>query len=297
MKRPDRPLRFGLVGHPVSQSLSPVLHDAALRAAGLEGTYELLDTPIDGLDPRVDALREGRWDGLNVTTPLKEEAVALCDLLDDEDVAPLAVNVLWSENGVIVGSNTDVPGLRRALDRLFPDAPWREGRVAVLGAGGAAAAAVFAASASGARQIALWNRTPIRAATLARECSDHVDARVLVAGTPEEACTGASLVLQATTLGMGTEPGDAAWTRIRDRARSPLARVRDGACLYDLVYRPTPTPWVAAARERALRAEGGLEMLVQQAALAFEAWTGLPAPVDVMRTAGLRASGVSAPVT
>lgn len=277
--------RLGLLGHPVGHSLSAILHEAALEALGLAGRYELLDTPPEALAGAVARFRRGAFDGLNVTIPHKEAVAPLCDELSRDAAALGAVNTLSKRGGRVEGHNTDLAGLVAALDTHWPGRPWVGGPVAVLGAGGAARAAVMAAFRTGASEVRLHNRTRPRADALAESLAPHAPGRISATDVASDAVVDAGLVLQATSVGMGTAPDDAPWRRARDVAREILASAPPDAAVYDLVYRPRQTPWVAAAGESGRPARSGLEMLVRQAAAAFSLWTGREAPVDVMRRA------------
>ncbi|MEC9071304.1 MAG: shikimate dehydrogenase [Myxococcota bacterium] len=269
------------MGHPVAHSLSPALHQAAMAATGIPGSYELIDAEASELQGIVDALRSGDWTGLNVTIPHKERVAHLCDSLGDTAEKLGAVNTLTrSDDGAIVGHNTDLTGLLDALEPWSDNAPWKGRPVCVLGAGGAAGAAVVAAAELGAAVIRIWNRTEGRAHGLVERLG--VEAQVV--SSINEATRGAGLVLQATAMGMGLRPTDPQWARCRDQAEDALRGVADDAVLMDLVYGHDATPWVAAAEARGLRARDGLGMLLGQGARAFWLWTGVTVSADVMRS-------------
>ncbi len=285
-------LRLGLLGHPVAHSVSPAMHEAALRACDLVGDYSLFDVPPGGLAPYVERLRTGDLHGLNVTVPHKGEVVGLCDRLAPEAALAGAVNTLVrADDGAVEGHNTDIAGLVSALERAFPDTPWRGRGAAVLGAGGAGRAAVLAAFQAGAAEVRVWNRTPERAERLAGELGARVSGALLASRDMGGATAGVALVLQATTRGMATTPGDAPWLQAREEAEVALEPVAADAAVLDLVYRPRQTPWVAAARGLGLAADDGLEMLVQQAAWAFSLWTRHAPDPAVMRAAAQRSLG------
>lgn len=276
---PSRALALGLLGHPVGHSLSPVIHGAALAASGLDGQYSLFDVPAaTGLDAHFEALRAGEVDGLNVTVPWKREAALRCDaLLGDARLLGVA-NTLVPRGGQVVGDNTDVAGLRAALvarwSELAVDA--RGADAVVVGAGGAARAAVLAALGLGVGRVRVWNRTAENAVALAAALP--WPGAVVAEGELGRAMDGAALVLQAGSGGMGLAVGSDEWQRAADAAAAVLARCAPRARVMDLVYAPRRTPWVEAAARVGREAEDGLAMLVHQARLAFEAWTGVAVP-------------------
>lgn len=283
------PLHLGLLGHPVAHSVSPAMHEAALRACELAGNYSLFDVLPGALGPYVERLRAGGLDGLNVTVPHKGEVVGLCDRLAPEAGLAGAVNTLVrAADGAIEGHNTDIAGLVSALERAFATTPWRGRSAAVLGAGGAGRAAVLAAFQAGAAEVRVWNRTLERAERLVAELGARVTGALVARRGIDDAVAGSALVLQATTRGMATVPGDPAWLEARGEAEAALGGAAADASVLDLVYRPRETPWVAAARRRGLAADDGLEMLVQQAAWAFRLWTKRQPDPDLMRAAALR---------
>jgi shikimate dehydrogenase len=234
------------------------MHNAAFRALGLEHNYEAVRTREDEIAGWVDALRRGEIGGINLTVPHKHAALAFADEIDGVARASDACNVLARKHENIFAYNTDAPALAEELrDGGVPG-----GTAIVLGNGGAARAAKIALERLGADTIV----------TRARRDGDEP---LLPSGTEE----GARWIVQATSAGMtGADPGE------------PLARAVDfslapNALALDVVYDPTETPFLAAARKAGLRTKNGLGMLARQGALAFEIWLGRPAPLDVMLAA------------
>jgi shikimate dehydrogenase len=266
--------RLGLLGHPVQHSLSPALHTAALASTGQVGTYTLIDCPAEGLDAAVARLREGAFDGLNVTLPHKEALVPLVDRLEGAAAAIGAVNtLLCTPEGVVEGHNTDVPGLVTALEARWPETPWRWLPVTVIGAGGAARAAVLAADQLGAGEIRITNRTQERAERVVSELQARCRAPLLSLPI-ERAFQDAALVLQATSVGMSWRPEQSQWGGHARKVTEQLRRARPGAACFDLVYRPRVTAWMQGAVAAGHEVEDGLGMLVAQAAASFGLWTG-----------------------
>ena len=273
MKR--APGRLVLIGHPVAHSLSPALQNAALRYMGFPIVYEAVDVAPHALDDVVRRLIATRAAG-NVTIPHKEGVAGLCARLDAVAERVNAVNTFRvAEDGALEGTNTDVGG----FDALAREAgALRAGaRVAVLGAGGSAGAVLAALERWSGATVVLFNRTSTRAAALASRFSIVED----VASTPADAVRDATVVVNATSLGLkGDDPFPAG-----------IEDLREGAVVLDLVYRPGETAWVKAARARGHAALDGFCMLLEQGALAFEWWFGIGAPRDVMREALAAAAG------
>ncbi len=254
------PGRLVLLGHPVAHSLSPVFQTAALQAAGIDATYEVLDVAADELESILRHLVAHGAAG-NVTIPHKERVAQLCDVLTPLAAHLGAVNTWWTENGRLHGDNTDVGGFDDAVLALLNDIPVNA-HVAVLGAGGSARAVVAAISKWRGSRVAIWSRTFARSeALVALGPPNRTTAEEFMA----HALKGADLVVNTTPIGL------------RDDA-VPVnpAVLKAGASCLDLVYRRSGvTPFVALARAQGRRADDGLGMLIGQGARAFERWFGM----------------------
>lgn len=260
------PTLVALLGHPVAHSRSPAMHDAAFAALGLRFRYEAIDVPPEQLVAAVGDLVARGARGANVTIPHKESIVPLCHDVDRVARAAGAVNTLVIDGGRVRGTNTDVDGIVAPLR----DAGVAGARFAILGAGGAARAAVAAARRLGASSIACVNRRVERARDLGVEAQPW---------TPDglgTALAGAGVLINASAMGLaGAAPP----------CEAPLDALAPDAVVFDFVYEPRETPLLAAARERRLRTIDGLTLLVLQGAASFRLWTGREAPVAVMRRA------------
>jgi shikimate dehydrogenase len=266
----ERPGRLVLLGHPVAHSVSPRFQNAALRRAGIPLVYEALDVPPDELDARLDALLSERAAG-NVTIPHKERVAARCTQLTPVAERVSAVNTFRVDSTTsLVGHNTDVAGFEH-LARIVRGDAALPGRVALLGAGGAAAAVLAAVERWPGCTVSLFNRSAERRTRIAERFPVVSDATDDVA----RAVAGCEMVVNATSIGL----------RESDGFPVAIDALERGAVVVDLVYRVGETPWVRAARAAGHRAADGLAMLLEQGALAFEWWFGVPAPRDVMREA------------
>ena len=264
------PGRLVLLGHPVSHSLSPALQNAALRHAALPVRYELLDVAPAALDATLDALvAENAWG--NVTIPHKEHVASRCARVSALAQRVGAVNTFWIEDGTLVGDNTDVGGFRALLRETAP-ALDRTKPVAVLGAGGSAAAVLTALEQDAFQEVRVYSRTEARAIAL---CERFTAARAV--SDARGSVRGATLVINATPSGLddSTMPVDA---ELLDAS----------AVVLDLIVGRNETPLVRAARALGHRAADGLTMLIEQGALAFERWFGTAPDRKVMRQAIVR---------
>ncbi|HUW09920.1 MAG TPA: shikimate dehydrogenase [Anaerolineae bacterium] len=277
---------LGIMGWPVEHTLSPAMHNSAFAALGLNWSYLPLPVPPANLQIALSGLVALGFRGANVTVPHKEAVMQHLDATTAAAQAIGAVNtIVVGEDGRMMGDNTDCFGFLASLNEAGFDPRGR--RVLVLGAGGAARAVVYALAGSGARVVVL-NRTLASAAALVLFLSFAVpagalSARPLTSDVLAEEAAQADLLVNATTVGMWPDDNSSLWP---DTLPFPPSLV---AC--DLVYRPRETKLLHQARQAGALTIEGVEMLVQQGALAFEMWTDHQAPLEVMRSACLRALG------
>jgi shikimate dehydrogenase len=269
----------GLVGYPIGHSRSPTMQQAAFDALGIPARYVLWETPPETLAERIASLRAPDVLGANVTIPHKTAVVPLLDALTPSALqAGGAVNtIMRGADGRLTGHNTDVTGVLRVLDAHGAGDAGQS--ALVLGAGGAARAAWAAAHERGMTlRVAARHPLAAREALSALGLTSVETVSLDTSNELAEALATSSILINATSVGMG------------DPLASPLspdmlAHLPPTALVFDMVYAPPETALLRAARARALRVAAGLEMLLEQGAAAFELWTGLPAPVAVMRAA------------
>ena len=254
----------GLLGYPLSHSLSPRMHNAAFAARALDWSYVPLAVEAARLEAAAAGLVALGFAGANVTIPHKTAILAFCDELDDVAERAGSVNTLVVRDGRLVGSSTDGAAVVAGINA--------EGaRALVVGAGGAAQAVAAALVEAGCASLRIGARDAARARALAARLASVFPERDAGAGETWPPDAGdATIVVNATPL-------------TDERVFEPAA----GQTVVDLAYRPDgePTALVAAARERGCRVVDGLDILVAQGAASFERWTGVPAPTDVMRAA------------
>jgi len=268
----------GVAGAPVEHSLSPLIHNAWLEAAGLDGVYVAFSPPPDAFAVFAKGLARGAIRGLNVTVPFKEVALRIATRASESARRAGAVNLLIFEpDGAINADNTDGAGLLAGLAAQAPGFDPKAGPAVILGAGGAARGAAAALIAAGCPRVRLVNRTQARAEAIAAELGPV--ARVLPHGP--EAFAGAALVINATTLGLGGGDGPPAL----------FEATRPDAVVLDMVYRPLRTEFLDRALRAGRRTSDGLAMLIGQAAPSFEALFGAPPPGIDVRALCLKALG------
>ncbi|MDP9072258.1 MAG: shikimate dehydrogenase [Actinomycetota bacterium] len=262
-----------VIGDPVRHSLSPVLHNAAFRALGLDWTYLAFHVLSGEAAGAVLGMRALQLEGLSVTMPHKEAVAGLVDRLTPTVERLGAVNTVARVGRSLLGDNTDGQGFLDALRQDHGYDPQGR-RCLVVGAGGAARAVVLALAGAGAAEVVVSGRSPDRVATAAALAGP--------VGRPggAEEVGQADLVVNATPLGMAGHPAGPV---------VDAARLGPGQVVVDLVYHPAITPLVEAARQRGATAVNGLSMLIHQAASAFRLWTGEDPPLEAMSAAAVGA--------
>jgi len=261
-----------LLGDSVAHSLSPVIQNAAFDAAEVDGVYVAVRCAAEDLGGFMKGLARAGGGG-NITLPHKERATTVLDRASESVRRTGACNTFWGDDeGRLHGDNTDVAGFRAAL-RAFLEGPARGLRVLLLGAGGAARAALMGLLEEGADEVFIFNRTVERARAVARQIGGSQARVVDVAGKLKG--QSFDLVVNSTRLGMAAG----------DPLPMDLEVLQRVGGVMDLVYGVDATPFMRAAERFGVRATDGAEMLVQQGAASFERWWGRPAPVEVMRQA------------
>jgi len=275
---------LGLIGYSLEHSLSPKIHTAALKACGLQGKYSLFPiAPEDkqGLKDLLNRVRPGELHGLNVTIPHKQNVIPLLDELTPTAKAIGAVNTIYLRRDKLIGDNTDAPGFLADLKKILADSPSpilgeglavREKSAIVLGAGGSARAVVYALLIDG-WQITIAARRLEQAQQLTDSFPNY---QVLITNLEnlQSLVSNLSLIVNTTPLGM---------TPNIDQSPLPeTLSLPSNALIYDLVYNPRETKLVRDARAQGLQAATGLGMLIEQAALSFEIWTGHNPPKSIL---------------
>ncbi|HEX3700399.1 MAG TPA: shikimate dehydrogenase [Phenylobacterium sp.] len=267
-----RTIVAGVAGQPVHHSLSPLLHNAWLAAAGIDGVYVAFAPPADGFARFADGLRGGAIRGVNVTLPFKEAAMTVCERHTPRAEAANAANLLLFEaDGTITGDNTDGLGLLAAFELQAKGFDPKAGPIVILGAGGAARGAAAAFRQAGAPQVRIVNRTLAKAEFVAGGLGEI--GRAYPMDEAQEALAGAQAVVNATSTGLVNG----------GRLEIPLEATRPDAVVMDMLYTPLETPFLKAARALGRPTVDGLGMLVGQARPSFEAFFGREPPggVDV----------------
>ncbi len=269
--------RAALIGDPVEHSLSPVMHNAAFAALGIDAMYELWPTFLGELPARIRSLRRVDILGANVTIPHKQAVMPLCDELSETARRIGAVNTLILRDDRITGDNTDAYGFARTLDAVCAGSPL--GGALILGAGGAARAVAVALIDAGVTSVTIANRTRPRADALvdALRGAGASGIGVIEWHDIPRTARDAALLVNATSIGWHGEEMPV--------SRAAIDALDTASIVIDLTYRETAL--LRSVRERGIVATDGLPMLIHQGARSLELWTGEQPPVEVMTRAVL----------
>lgn len=276
---------YGLLGRNIGYSLSPAMHNAALKRLKIDAEYRLFDITENGLDDFFSSLRDGRVSGCNVTVPYKEKALSYVDETDSLVKSIGALNTIAQRDGKMVGYNTDCEGFSKALtgsaegDLGFEPAGKN---IFLFGAGGAAKAVIFALLALGVKKIIIADIDRKKAEKLASTVVERQRGNATISLAEDEMqfnefVSKSDLLVNATPCGM--KNGD---VRLFD-----YRYLHEKLYVFDLIY-AKETQLLEEAVSRCARTAGGLNMLLYQAAAAFECWTGRKTPIDAMRDAAFR---------
>ena len=268
-------IKTGVIGHPISHSKSPQIHNYWIKAYGLQGSYDAVDIAPDDLKDGVQHLIDEGYAGFNVTVPHKEQIVSLCTNVDHNAQAIGAVNTVAIESGKLRGLNTDGFGFLNNIWNDVPDFEFENKRAVILGAGGASRAVISGLIGEQIGQIVLLNRTREKAETIQKEMGFLSDLIVVEDWEARnEILDSADILVNTTSLGMQGQPA----------LDIDLKALPKTALVNDIVYAPLQTNLLKAAQEGGHTAITGIGMLIHQARPAFKEWFGLlPDVTDELR--------------
>ncbi len=260
-------IKTAVIGHPISHSKSPLIHNYWLDLYGLSGSYKAIDIASDNLKQGVADLVNQGYSGFNVTVPHKADIMALCDEIDDLAEAIGAVNTVSIKEGRLYGTNTDAYGFAQNIKETVKLNNWgwsfNQGKALVLGAGGAAKAVTYALIQEGVQEIIITNRTREKAEELAK--LDNSKISVADWNNRSELVYGTNLVVNTTSLGMVGKPP----------LEIDLSLASKATLVTDIVYAPLYTDLLEQAKAKDLRVVTGIGMLLHQARPAFKLWNGV----------------------
>ena len=274
--------KLGIIGYPLGHSISAVIQKAGLKSIGLEGSYDVMETPPEDLINRIKFIKTNGYNGFNVTIPLKVPMSLFLDDIDDyANIAGCVNTVKVGDDKSFFGYNTDIYGFKKAI----PETINLAGKNAsILGTGGASRAAVVGLAEKGVKEIDFYTRNIINS----RQTLEYVRAKF-----PEinfnvyqiqniRSLEGTSIVVNATPIGMKGFMADQ-----MPLEKTDLDKLNPETLIYDIVYNPVKTVLIQEAQKRGLQTVGGLDMLIYQAERAIEIWTGKSPDTKLMKIAAL----------
>lgn len=264
---------YGLIGHPIGHSLSPLMQNNAFAVEGLRHYYHSFDVDPEDLQKAVEGLRVLGVSGFNVTVPHKVNVMAFLDEVDEEAEMIGAVNTVLNKNGRLIGTNTDGQGYLLALkETAGKDLSHK--KVLLIGAGGASRGVVTALDRDGVARLDIANRTLAKAEDLSHNNIQYAGTQPLTLKAAEEKLADYDIVINTTSVGMSP--------RVESTPIS-LQHIKSGMIVSDLIYNPLETKWLKEAKNAGATILNGVDMFVNQGALAFEYWTGVTPDRQQMR--------------
>ncbi|MFJ7847314.1 shikimate dehydrogenase [Peribacillus sp. NPDC097206] len=256
---------FGVIGDPIAHSMSPDIHNDAFEKENIQAVYHHFHVKPDSLPDAIKGMKALGVSGFNITIPHKTPVIPLLDEVDELALAIGAVNTVFNEKGGFIGYNTDGIGFYRSLcDEISGDIKAK--KTLVIGAGGAARAIYFTLVKEGVKQVDIANRTKDRAAHLVSDCPYDKESKALTIDEAEQSLSQYDLIIQTTSCGMSPK---------LDQSPMKLDQLKAGAFVSDIIYNPLQTQFLREAKEKGAVTLNGLGMFVNQAAYAFEIWTGI----------------------
>ncbi|MGG0788171.1 shikimate dehydrogenase [Peribacillus simplex] len=256
---------YGVMGDPIAHSMSPDIHNDAFEKENIEAVYHHFHVTKEDLNDAVKGMKALGIEGFNITIPHKTSIIPFLDEVDELALAIGAVNTVVNKNGRFIGYNTDGKGFFKSLcDEISGDIKAK--KTLVIGAGGAARAIYFTLVKEGVKQVDIANRTKERAAQLVSDCPYDKVSKAFSIIEAEESLSQYDLIIQTTSSGMSPE---------LDHSPLKVDQLKTGAIVSDIIYNPLQTKLLREAGEKGAKTQNGLGMFINQAALAFEIWTGI----------------------
>lgn len=284
------PYKLGLIGYNLSHSISAIIHKAGLESIGIDGTYEIIETPPEELISRIKFLKANEYNGFNVTIPLKVPMALFLDHVDrSADVSGSVNTIKILPDKTFHGFNTDIYGFQKAIPNNIQK-DLEGANVSILGTGGASRAAAVGLIELGVKQINFYSRNIINSSDMVnylRRVFPDIKFMLYQTSSTGELFSSA-MIVNTTPIGMKGHSADQMPLSIDVVSKLPTDTV-----IYDIVYNPTKTLLIQRAKEYGLETIGGLDMLINQAARAQEIWTGKYPDINAMKVAALENLGVT----
>lgn len=263
---------YGVIGNPIAQSMSPIMHNQEFQQLGIQAYYHPFHILEKDLETAIKGMKVMGINGINVTSPHKETIIPLLDYIDPLAEAIGAVNTVARLGNEFHGFNTDGEGYMKSLQSEWKEDIFDE-RTLIIGAGGAAKAIYYTFLSLGMKRVDICNRSVDRAEKLIAECPYDGSSHALSLQEAEEHLANYDLIIQTTTIGM--------YPQVKDIPLS-LERLRSDTFVSDIIYNPIKTKFLTVAEQKGAKIHNGVGMFVHQGALAFEKWTGIQPNINRM---------------
>ncbi|MGV3467336.1 MAG: shikimate dehydrogenase [Heyndrickxia sp.] len=263
---------FGVIGNPISHSMSPMMHNDALESVNIDGYYHAFKILPRDLEIAVKGMKAIGIEGFNVTIPHKTSILPMLDRIDELASAIGAVNTVVREGNDFVGYNSDGLGFIRSLQERWKKDLINE-KTLIIGAGGAAKAIFYSLASEGVVKMDICNRTPARAQALVDQCPFQCETNILNLHEASKRLAEYTLVIQTTSIGMSPNINEVPFS---------LENIKPHTHAVDIIYNPLETKFLKEARQKGATTQNGIGMFVHQGAIAFEKWTGMQPDINRM---------------
>lgn len=262
---------YGVIGDPIEHSMSPVMHNDLFQHYGMDAVYHAFHIKKENLLDAVKGFKAINLAGFNITVPHKTAIMPFLDEMDDLAVAIGAANTVVNKDGRLIGYNTDGSGFLEGVKKEIPS--FKDKKMLLIGAGGAARAIYFTMAFEGIKKIDITNRTPEKGEYLVKNCPYPVSSDVLTLMDAEKNLAAYDIIVQTTSIGMYPNTGNAPLS---------LEGINRDAFVCDIIYTPLETKLLKDAKQKGVKTQNGVQMFIYQGALAFEKWTGVFPNIDRM---------------
>jgi shikimate dehydrogenase len=252
--------KFGIIGKPLSHSLSPTLHNFWFKKYKIKASYSLIEIELSEIETIIKEIRNGKLQGINVTVPYKQAVIPYLDLIIDDAKETLSVNTInVNEEGKVVGNNTDVYGLEQGFVGKLVNQNLEKDKILILGAGGVTPSIIYALSKKGFKKIFISNRTIEKAENIKKKFSFI---EILKWDNIEEEAKSMDIIINATSLGL----------KGGNDFKQDFKGLKNNLIYYDIVYNPEETSMIKKLKKRGIKTFNGLEMFVYQGQKSFSLW-------------------------
>ena len=260
--------KFGIIGKPLSHSLSPALHNFWFKKYEISAKYSLIEVELDGIEEIIKKIRNNELQGINVTVPYKQAVIPFCDLIVNEAKETLSVNTInLNDEGKIIGNNTDVYGLEQGFLNKLNNQSLIKTKILIMGAGGVVPSIIYTLAKKGVKEIFISNRTPEKAENIKKKFSFI---KIISWENIEQEAENMDMIINATSLGLKNE----------NNFKQTFKLLKPDLVYFDVVYNPEETMMIKKFKEKNIKTYNGLEMFIHQGQKSFYLWNKINPELD-----------------